>query len=180
MRIFKRLVIRTAADPLRLVGAVTTAMADVDPDLVPYDITTMDAWLASSAEEEKFWLQLLGLFAGLAVALAAIGFYGVISFAVTQRTHELGVRTALGAQRTDVFTLIVRRGLVLALLGVAIGIPGRRGSNRRDCQSALWRHPDRPGDLCGRRRHVRLHRAVGVLHPSPSRDESRPDGRAEV
>ena len=55
--------------------------------------------------------------------MAAIGFYGVISFAVAQRTHELGIRTALGAKRTDVFTLIVRRGLVLALLGVAIGIP---------------------------------------------------------
>ncbi len=86
-------------------------------------IMTMDAWLAASARGEKFWLQLLGLFAGLAVALAVIGFYGVISFAVAQRTHELGIRTALGAKRTDVFTLIVRRGLVLALLGVAIGIP---------------------------------------------------------
>ena len=68
-------------------------------------------------------MQLLGLFAVLAVALAAVGLYGVISYAVTQRTHELGIRTALGAKRTDVFTLIVRRGLVLALLGVAIGIP---------------------------------------------------------
>ncbi|MCH7826132.1 MAG: ABC transporter permease [Acidobacteria bacterium] len=119
----KRLVIRTAADPLSLAGAVTTAMADVAPDLVPFLIMTMDAWLAGSASQEKFWLQLLGLFAGLAVALAAMGFYGVMSYAVAQRTHELGIRTALGAKRTDVFTLIVRRGLVLALLGVAIGIP---------------------------------------------------------
>ncbi|MCH7823282.1 MAG: ABC transporter permease [Acidobacteria bacterium] len=119
----KRLVIRTAADPLSLAGAVTTAMADVDPDLAPRLIRTMDAGLAGSAWQEKFWLQLLGLFAGLAVALAAMGFYGVISYAVADRTHELGIRTALGAKRTDVFTMIVRRGLVLALLGVAIGIP---------------------------------------------------------
>ena len=119
----KRLVIRTAADPLSLAGAVTTAMADVDPNLVPSNIRTMDAALAGSAWQEKFWLQLLGLFAGLAVALAAMGFYGVISYAVADRTHELGIRTALGAKRTDVFTMIVRRGLVLALLGVAIGIP---------------------------------------------------------
>ena len=134
----KTLVIRTAVDPLSLVGAVRTAMADVDPHLVPWEtqmvfgiggstsgdgIMTMDALLASSTVQEKFWMQLLGLFAGLAVALAVIGLYGVIAYAVTQRTHELGIRTALGANRNDVFTLIVRRGLVLALLGVAIGIP---------------------------------------------------------
>ena len=98
-------------------------MADVDPNLVPYDIMTMDTRLAGSAQEEEFWMLLLGLFAGLAVALAAVGLYGVISYAVAQRTHEIGIRTALGATRTDVFTLIVRQGLVLALLGVAIGIP---------------------------------------------------------
>ena len=136
--IHKRLVIRTAVDPLSLAGAVRTAMADVDPSLVPWKtqmvfgirgstsgpgIMTMDVRLAGSTAQERFWMQLLGLFAGLAVALAAIGLYGVISYAVAQRTHELGIRTALGATRNDVFTLIVRRGLVLALLGVAIGIP---------------------------------------------------------
>ncbi len=123
MPLNKQLVIRTAADPLSLAGAVRTAMDDVDPNLVPYDIMTMDARLADSAAQEEFWMLLLGLFAGLAVALAVIGLYGVISYAVAQRTHELGVRAALGATRSDVFTLIVRRGLVLALLGVAIGIP---------------------------------------------------------
>ena len=129
VRAFKRLVIRTAADPLSLVGAVRMAIADVDPDLVPYDIMTMDARLADSAQEE-FWMQLLGLFAGLAVALAVIGLYGVISYAVALRTHELGVRTALGANRTDVLKLIVRQGLVLVLLGVAIGIPAAVGLTR--------------------------------------------------
>ncbi len=73
---------------------------------------------------------LLGLFAGLAVGLAAIGLYGVISYAVAQRTHELGIRTALGATRADVLTMIVRQGLVLVLLGVAIGIPAAVGLTR--------------------------------------------------
>ena len=119
----------------------------VDPDLVPYDIMTMDAVLADSAAQEEFWMQLLGLFAGLGVALAAIGFYGVISFAVAQRTHELGIRTALGAKRIDVFTLIVRRGLVLALLGVAIGIPTAVALTRVIASQLFGRHPDRSDDL---------------------------------
>ncbi len=112
-------------------------MADVDPSLVPWvvgtsgdGIMTMDALLASSAQGEKFGMQLLGLFAGLAVTLAVIGLYGVISYAVAQRTHELGIRTALGATRNDVFTLVVRQGLVLALLGVAIWIPASMALSR--------------------------------------------------
>lgn len=123
MRAWKRLVIRTAADPLSLAGAVKTAMADVDPDLTPYDITTMDALLADTALEERLWMQWLRIFAGLAVALAGVGLYGVVANAVAQRTHEIGVRTTLGATRSDVFTLIVRQGLGLVLLGVGIGIP---------------------------------------------------------
>ncbi len=132
IRASKRLVIRTAADPLSLVGAVRTAIADVDPELVPFDIMTMDARLATLADsaQQEFWMLLLGLFAGLAVGLAAIGLYGVISYAVAQRTHELGVRTALGATRADVLRLIVRQGLVLVLLGVAIGIPAAVGLTR--------------------------------------------------
>ncbi len=130
MRNDKRLVIRTAADPLSLVGAVRTAIADVDPDLVPLNIMTMDAWLADGAAQEEFWTLVLGLFAGLAVTLAVIGLYGVISYAVAQRTHELGIRTALGATRNDVLTMIVRQGLVLVLLGVAIGITAAVGLTR--------------------------------------------------
>ena len=146
-RAYKRLVIRTAADPLSLAGAVRTTMADVDPDLVPYDIMTMDAQLADSAAQEEFWMQLLGLFAGLAVALAAIGLYGVIAYAVAQRTHELGVRTALGATRANVFTLVVRQGLVLALLGVAIGIPAAVALTRMIASRLFGVTPTDPATL---------------------------------
>ncbi len=92
-------------------------------------------------------MQLLGLFAGLGVALAAIGLYGVIGYGVAQRTHELGVRTALGATRTDVFTLVVRQGLVLALLGVAIGIPAAVGLTRVIASQLFGVTPTDPATL---------------------------------
>ena len=80
--------------------------------------------LSEAAAAERFWVRLLGLFAGLGLFLAAVGLYGLVSYAASQRMHEFGIRSALGARKADVFKLVFREGLVLALIGLAIGIPG--------------------------------------------------------
>jgi putative ABC transport system permease protein len=82
----------------------------------------MDEWVADSVAQKRFSMLLLGLFAAVAMILAAMGLYGVMSYAVTQRTHEIGVRMALGAQRRDVLKMVVRHGMLMSLSGVAIGL----------------------------------------------------------
>jgi putative ABC transport system permease protein len=114
---------RTSGDPIQLATAAREAVKAIDKDL-PVTITTMDQIFSASVAGQRFNTLLLGIFAGVALALAMIGVFGVINYSVAQRTHELGIRIALGAQRRDVFTLVVRQGLVLALVGVAIGAAG--------------------------------------------------------
>ena len=95
----------------------------IDKEL-PVTITTMDQIFSNSLAGQRFNALLLGIFASLALVLAGIGVFGVINYSVAQRTHEIGIRLALGAQRKDVFKLIVGHGLILALAGVTIGAVG--------------------------------------------------------
>jgi putative ABC transport system permease protein len=113
--------IRTTSDPLQLASAAREQLKAVDKDQ-PVTVTTMDQVFANSISSQRFNAELLGIFAALALLLAMIGVFGVINYSVAQRTHELGIRIALGAQRRDVFKLVVGQGLLLALLGVAIGL----------------------------------------------------------
>jgi len=115
--------IRTAGDPLMLAAAVREQVAALDQDL-PVAITTMDQIRSDSVGGQRFNALLLGTFAALALGLAVVGVFGVINYSVAQRTHEIGVRIALGAKRTDIFKLVVGQGMVLALLGVGIGLVG--------------------------------------------------------
>jgi putative ABC transport system permease protein len=118
------LVVRTAGDPVGMIRAVKAQVWAVDKDQPVYKIRTMDQVLGESQSSSKFTLALLAIFAAVAMGLAAVGIYGVISYAVTQRTREFGIRIALGAARYDVLRLVVGQGTVLALAGVAVGLAG--------------------------------------------------------
>jgi putative ABC transport system permease protein len=116
------LVIRSSGDPTSLASAVTAVVHDVDPDQPVSNIRTMEQVLGEEVQLRRTGTTLLGVFAGLAMLLASLGIYGVLSFFVTQRTPEFGVRMALGAQTGDILRLVLRRGMSLALAGVAIGL----------------------------------------------------------
>jgi predicted permease len=115
-------VIRTKGDPTAVMGPVRSAVAEIDPREVVYAVQTMDAVVASSFAARRFSMILLGVFAALALVLACFGIYGVISYLVGQRTHEIGVRMTLGAQRSDVLQMVLRNGAKMALIGVACGV----------------------------------------------------------
>jgi putative ABC transport system permease protein len=122
--------LRTTGDPLSLAGAASAAVREVDKDLPVTNLRTMESVVSSSIAQPRFRSLLLGLFGALAVALAAVGVYGVISFSVTQRTHEFGIRMALGAQTGDVLRLVAREGMLLVACGIGLGVAGALGLTR--------------------------------------------------
>jgi len=124
------LVLRTDGEPALLAPAVRREALALDPELPVYDVKTMDAAVAESLSGRRFSLLLLGLFAGVALALAAVGVYGVMSYGVVQRTREIGIRMALGARQQDVLGLVVGDAFRLSVLGIAIGIALALGLSR--------------------------------------------------
>jgi putative ABC transport system permease protein len=118
------LVIKADSDALSLVEAARKAVMTLDAEQPVANVRTMEQRLNASLAQRHFHLFLLGAFAALSLVLAAIGIYGVMSYSVDQRNHEIGVRIALGATRRDVLSLFLGRGMVLSLMGVGLGIAG--------------------------------------------------------
>lgn len=118
------LVLRTTTEPLSLVGAVKNQIQTIDKDLPLGESATMQQVLSDSNSGRRFNLVLLTVFATVALILAMVGIYGVMSYAVTQRTHEIGIRMAIGAQSRDVFRMVVGEGMILALIGIGCGLIG--------------------------------------------------------
>ncbi|UCD51495.1 MAG: FtsX-like permease family protein, partial [Phycisphaerales bacterium] len=116
------LVVRTQGDPLRLAGAIRAQVAELEKDQVITDIGTLEAGLSDLLAPQRFAVVLLGLFAGIALTLASVGIYGLLQYSTAQQTHDIGIRMALGARRTDVLTAVLGQGFKLILIGVAIGI----------------------------------------------------------
>jgi putative ABC transport system permease protein len=122
---YMTLVARSKSDnPTSLVAGLRHAVEQVDKDQPLADVRTMEQLLADSLARRRFNMLLLGIFASVALLLAAVGIFGVMNYSVTQRTHEIGIRMALGAQARDILRMVVSQGMILVLAGVCLGLVG--------------------------------------------------------
>ncbi len=149
------LVVRSSGDPAMLEDSLRAAIHEIDPGVPVYQVSTLENYLSKSAAQPRFQTFVLTCFAAIALVLAAIGLYGLLSYMVVQRTLEIGLRMAMGAQRSDVLGMIIRRGLTLALMGLVAGCGDFGGDDAAAIGNAL-RHPALRSDL------LRSHRGAAA------------------
>lgn len=143
------LVMRTARDPHMEVSALRSAVHDLNPNQPLVKVRTMQENIATSVSDSHFRTVLLGIFAASALLLSLIGLYGLIAYSVAQRTSEIGVRMALGAQRNDILRMVVGQGIKLVLIGVAIGLAGALALSSLLTQFLYGVVPDDPATFIG-------------------------------
>ncbi len=142
-------ILKGSSDPNQMVAAVRDQVKAIDPDQPIYAVRTMDEIRAESVAPERLNLTLLSIFAGIALVLAVVGIYGVMSYTVTQRTREIGIRMAIGAQRSDVFKMVIGQGMTLALIGVVLGLAGAFGLTRLMSTMLFGVEPTDPATFAG-------------------------------
>lgn len=160
------LVIRTKAEPTALAPAVRRVVASIDPDQPVSELRTIDEIVDLNVADRQQQMTLLGAFAALALILASIGLYGVLSYAVTQRSREIGLRMALGASAASVIRMIVGRGLALTGIGLAIGLVSAWAATRAMKKSSLRSSRDRSANIRIRRRVAGPDRSNRLLRSS--------------
>jgi putative ABC transport system permease protein len=141
------MVVRTSIAPASVGASVRREIAAVDPQQPVTGMATMEEIVSASVVQQRFSVLLFTLFAAIALLLAAVGIFGVISSIVTQRTHEIGIRMALGAKKRDVLQLVILRGLQPALLGVVLGVAAALGLTRFLASMLFQVTPTDPGTL---------------------------------
>ena len=174
------LILHTSLPPSTVTAQVRRVLGQIDSTLPLYSVRSMDEVVAGQAEGQQFLSLLVGSFAALAALLAAIGIYGVLSYAVRQRTREIGIRMSLGASRGRVLGEVLREGMRLALLGLVVGIAGAFAAGRMLASLLSEVKPGDPAILCRHRLPAGRGSAGGVLFARPASREAGPDDGTKV